>query len=313
MTDLILIEASRLNKQNSTFEAVKYLSEQALLHPRFSELFFKYYFKSIAYSLDDPELFEQIGSSLNSLIDVLDKRGVFDAQYVNACKLSYNYYLRKRDGDKAMQASSRILKSVNPDNHNYLFQIKQSYERTLAIIRIDVDGYRKDVEFIFNSLMTTFLNLAWHINCDLKFNMQIYYSNKTRSRNLLEYKQFQMYNNIKWDIDVEYLKEDEDSIYDYFDEDEVNIFKRVFKDYSSYNVIQSLYNCYFELYPKSLNFSLEFLSLDYDNLDVFGKHFEKIVKQDNKGNVDLTNFDELALKNAVDLAHNFESRYLINQ
>lgn len=306
MKDPILIEASRLKKERGIIEAAKYLSEQAVTFPFYTEEFYKYYFKSIAYSFEDPELYTQIESSLDSLINTLETKKIYDDNYIDACKYLYNYYMRIGDGNKAMVTNSRINNTINPNSSGYLYDLKESFERTSSATQLfTTNQHIKDIESIFNTMMWNFLDIAGQLSCDLKFNMQCY---KTVS---MGYQQFNHFNRLKWDIDLDYIRNDEEAIYDYYDEKDIEKFKRVFKNYSPEILILSYNHYYYELFPQALNFKLEFFLKDYNDIDSFGKHFEEFVSYDEYGNPDMTSFNGLAFDRAVYLAREFEKQYFI--
>ncbi|MDR2004089.1 MAG: hypothetical protein LBQ74_13740 [Prevotella sp.] len=316
MKDPILIEASSIKKDKGIIEVAKYLSGQALCFPYYTKEFYKYYFKSLDYSFEEPELYTQIESSLTSLIETLEKKKIYDEYYEKACKYLFDYYIRIGEGNKAKVTNARIITKIYPHTPSYLFKLKESFERTsLAASLFKMNQHKKNFGYIFDNLMIMFLDVAWHLSGNLKFNMECYWHNQKKylTGRPLSYVKPVIYNNIKgkWDIDLEYLKNNEESIYDYFDEEEVEIFKDVFKDYSSENIVTTFYHYYFELYPESLHFLPEHLTMDFDDLDSFGKHFEKYFDKSKMCTSDLmTDMNGFMFSKAVDLAHEFEAKYL---
>ncbi len=319
MVDPVSIEADRIKKEKGIVEAVKYLSGQARCFPYYTKEFYQYYFKSLDYSLEDSELYTEVESSLSSLIETLDKKNMHDEYYEKACIYLFNYYIRVGNGNKAMITNSRIVTKTYPHTPGYLFKLKESFERKLLAARfLTTSQHKKNVEDIFDLLMIMFMDIAWHLSCDLKFNMEAYYANNRckdfKRYKLLPYKRFGIYNNIKQRWDIEYIKQDESAIYDYFDDYEVDTFKDAFKDYSSGNVLMAFYHYYFELYPQALHFLPEHLTLEFDDLDSFGKHFEKYFDENKICTSDMmTDMNYIMFSKAVGLSHEFEKKYLKQQ
>lgn len=302
--DPVLVREKEIIKEKGKIEAIKYLSSEALKHPQFSELFYKYFFRSIGHSIGINDLQDQVEDSLLGFIEYYESKKEFPDEYLKLCDFLFRHYVILKDGNNAKNTACRLNNMLTSNPYNYLLIYKEVLEKSqIASDLFNVKQERKDSDYLYYMIMVQLIDIAWHLNCDWGSNMEWYFCCINTPRVCKpRYTKFDVYNNIKWDIDDE-LFEEEDFIYEYFDESDVSIFERAVINFNPESFIRDLHNLYFVDFPKNMGFKLEFLDLEYDNIMEFGEWF-------NKNQIGKNNFSSKAVGVANDLANDFLKKYI---
>ncbi|MDR1561174.1 MAG: hypothetical protein LBS23_02355, partial [Holosporaceae bacterium] len=129
MKDPVLIRERQIIKEQGLIEAVKYLSSEAKKHPQFSELFFKYFFRSMECAINVPELHNQVEEALLSFIEYYEKKKEYPEEYKKLCDLLFKYAIAINDGDKAQCAASRLTYML-PNRSDCLLIYKDIIEKS---------------------------------------------------------------------------------------------------------------------------------------------------------------------------------------
>jgi hypothetical protein len=283
-------------------EAIKYLSSEAKKHPQFSDLFYKYYFRSVQYAINEPELYEQTEKSLRGFLDHFDKQNEFPNEYQKLVDFLYTLYINLKDGNSAKQTLMRLNKKISPERYDFLFIQKYLAEKSQsAHLLFNISQTKKDIQYIYDMMIIQFITLAMDLERDFGYNIETYELKLNRP-----YKKFEDFNHWKdyFDIDGHDFNET-DSTYDFVSEDEVEIFKRVINaDFKEF--LQALNSYYFVKFPLSIGFNLDFLLPNYNDLDAFGRWFSN--KPYTK-----KSYPSVMCSAAHDLANEFISNYTINK
>lgn len=280
MNDLVLIEANKIKKIEGNIEAAKYLSSQALLHPLYSDLFFKYYFKSIDLSKTMPDRYVEISSSLQSLVETLDFKRDYSNDYFKACDYLFDAYIRLKDYEKTMQTTGYIAKGLNPNSSDYLLKCIDMF-RKIAIASRNRKTRYGDISYLHHHIVSRLLEISWQFYLDLFNNLELY-DIHVRHPNInsnSSFKEFDVYNNIKESFEIDFdddeLTETEKLFY-IFDEEDVDLLIELFPTDDYLNLSNTLNNLMFTEFPQRMGFKTEFLERGYNDLISFGEHFAKL-------------------------------------
>jgi hypothetical protein len=299
--DPVLLREKQILKEKGAIATVEYLSSEAKKHPQFSELFYKYYFRSIRYAIKEPELMEETEKSLIGFLDYFDKNNEFPNEYEKFIDFLFEYYINIKDGNSAKQALMRLNKKISPNAYNFLYIQKYIAEKSQsAHLLFNISQNKKDIQYIYDMMMIELLEIAWQIDSDWLSNMNSY---EVKKYTKLPYTKFEMFNNIKWEIDNKLFKE-EDFLYEYFSKYGAEVIERVV-DKSNHEIfIKDLHKLYFEEFPAKIGFNLDFLRPSYKNLNAFGKWFsDKPYTKES--------YPSIMLSVAHDLANEFTSQYCL--
>lgn len=197
------------------------------------------------------------------------------------------------------------ISKLNPYESNYLLNLKEVYENDFSKIDLlNISQKQKDILYIYNMMMCQFLEISWHLFIDWKSNIQNFNINKIIP-NTLDFRRFEVYNNIKWELDREYYESNEDFLLDYFAEGEIEIFSRIVKGFEPVAFIINLYNYYFVNFPIELRFKLEFLEPEFTDLKSFGEWFDQWPEYTENS------YPSFMLECADRLSNEFASKYLL--
>jgi len=297
--DPVLLKEKEILKEKGKIEAIKYLSSEALKHPQFSELFYKYYFRSIQHSIGLPELKEQVENSLIGFLEYYENRKEFPNEYQKLCDLLFDLYVSAKDGNKAKQTASRLNYVLASFPSNYLLIYMELLRKSqIASNLFNVNQKRKDTDHLYYMIMIQLINISWHLNCDWSHNMDLY-CNHLNYPKIFEpiFVKFDVYNNIKWEIDEDLL--------DRFNETEIGVFERTIQNSDIEQFIRDIHNLCFVEFPQKLGFNLKFLETNFDNQVEFGEWFF-----DEKNFIGKYEFSSKAVSLADNLTNNFLKKYI---
>jgi len=278
MNDPVLIEAKKLKAEKGIEYTLKYLAEESSKYTIKDDLCFKYFFKFLDYAFEGglSEYGEMIEENLKQLFDVLDKNQLFNDNYKKTCDYQFRFYILKKDGTKAMQAANRLSYLLTANPSDYLLICKEINEKSLIAEQFfNVSQHKKDVDYVYRLLMIKFLELGRHIFVDWSINEQAFEVNN-HGLIKIDFKVFEIYNRIKWDINPE------ETMNDYFEETDILVFERVIKNYDCRKTLLLLNDYLFSLFPQTIEFNCVFLEPVFTNIDFFGEWFTSIFKHDAK-------------------------------
>jgi len=299
MNDPVLIEAKKLKAEKGIEYTLKYLAEESSKYTIKDDLCFKYFFKFLDYAFEGglSECGEMIEVNLKNLFDVLDKNRLFNDNYKKTCGYQFKFYILKEDGNRAMQAANRLSSLLNANPSEYLLICKEINEKAfIAEQFFKVSQNNKDVDYVYRLLMIRFLELGWHIFVDWSINMQALEVN-SYGHARIEFKAFEIYNRIKWNINPE------ETMNDYFEEADILVFERVMKNYECRKTLLLLNDYLFSLFPRTIEFNSIFLELDFTDIGFFGEWFTSIFKHNAK------EYSSFIMSQSNRLANNFINKY----
>jgi hypothetical protein len=301
MKDPVLIKERQIIKEQGLLEAVKYLSLETKKHPQFSELFFKYYFRSMEHSINVPELHNQIEPALVSFLEYYEKKKEYPEEYRRLCDLLFKFAIAIGDGDKANCAARRLTYMMSPDNSSYLLIYKDILDKAkTACLYMNIGERKKDIEYMYNYMMVDLLDIAWHLFVDFNTNM-LGYEVMNFGYTKPSYRVFEIYNNMKWRFDIDDIGED--SIYDVFSDYEVERLKRLIRNFKPEQFVLGLQHLYFDDFPTKIGFNPNFLDMGYDDLKEFGRWFTK-------KDISKENFSSIASSVANKLVNDFLKNHI---
>ena len=271
LKDPVIKKERELLKKGEMIEAIEYLTSEAKKHPVESDLFFKYYFRSLDISIKVPELFKQSEESLMTFTNHYEKIKKFSYPYSVLCDKLFRLAINEKDGNKAMIAARRFTHMLQPNHHSYItiYRDFQNYAKT-ASQYMNLKQIDKDVEYLYRTLMYEMLDISWHLYGVWDYNMLKYdIKTTTNFKSENHFRKFDTYNVIKSRFVIDKLNDN--SIHDLFNEDDAEAFSRIAIDPVEF--VMGVYKLYFDTHPKSLEFDLEFLEPEYDDLCKFGKSF----------------------------------------
>jgi hypothetical protein len=274
MTDSVLINARDIYKLKGVESAVSYLAEESSKYPVTNDLFFKYFFKCMDYAFESLDYYETIETNLLEVVKVLEKEKNFSNNYRRVCDYLFKLYVLKRDGNKAMQSANRLTYLLRSNPSDYLLICKEMSDKSIvAGLLFNKSQRKKDIDYVYQLLISKFLELGWNLYIDWCINMELFEVNKIRKNlksNPIEFQTFTVYNTIKWDIN------NNEVMSDFFNNDDIDVFKRIIKDYNEVETLTMLYFYLFEIFQVRIDFRDDFLDLDFTDIESFGYWFTDI-------------------------------------
>lgn len=269
MKDEILIKAKQLSKISKD-DAIQFLANEASKFTVNNDLFFKYFFKSLDYVFSGYiyDYSKTIESNFIQLFEVLDSNKLFNSNYQKACDYLFRFYIRIGDGNKAKQTANRLTYLLLSNPSNYLLISKELNQKSmLATQYFNISQKSKDVQFLYFFIASEMFDVAWHLSVDINRNMLNYEINQF-GHSKFDFKTFEIFNNMNWSANP-------NDLIDEFGFNSV-ILKRYFDKLSEFEILQRIENTLFRLLPTRIGLKPEFLDLEYNDIDTFGKWFESL-------------------------------------
>jgi hypothetical protein len=304
VTDPVIIREKEIIKEKGKIEAIIYLNEEAKKCQQFSDKYYKYFFRSIEHSLTLPELHSQVENSLLGFLEYYESNKEYPNEYQTLCDYLFRLYVIQKNGDKAKQIASRLNNMLLDMPANYLYIYKEMLEKSqIATQLMNISQNKKDIEYIYYMIMIQLIDLSWHLDSDWLSNINNYNVNKN-GISKLPYKRFEIFNEMKWELNIKDYEEDKENyIFEFFNESDVEVIKRTLSFKSDIDLIFAFYNVYFIDLPFKLYILPHYLDRKFKNLVDFGEWFE--YKEINKDN-----FSSLCVSHSNDLANDFIKSHL---